>query len=95
VNKSLKAVKNMLKEKSSQNELNHFVNEQGLINELLCMENIVGRWKWKSGGLVQKVLVPWEVQAINTLTDNFLWEKNDSFITVVTPGLYEVADRVI
>ena len=35
-------------------------------------------------------LVPWEVQLVNTLPDNFLWEKEKTVILVVAPGLYEV-----
>jgi len=34
--------------------------------------------------------VPWEVQAINTCPDNFLWEKNKSPIILVAPGLYQI-----
>ena len=36
-------------------------------------------------------LVPWEVQAINTCPDNFLWEKNRAAIILAAPGLYQVA----
>ena len=36
-------------------------------------------------------MIPWEVQSINTLPDNFIWEKNESAILVVTAGLYEVS----
>jgi hypothetical protein len=50
------------------------LNEQALVNEALCAENCVGRWIWKSGDLQQQNQVPWEVQAINTCPDNFLWE---------------------
>ena len=79
-------------EKCSMKELDVILKEQALINELLCSENIVGRWKWRSGTLLEKTLVPWEDQAINTLVDNFKWEKNDYCITVEAAGLYEVVD---
>mmetsp|Transcript_23603 Transcript_23603/g.23285 ORF Transcript_23603/g.23285 Transcript_23603/m.23285 type:complete len:127 (-) Transcript_23603:29-409(-) len=36
-------------------------------------------------------LVPWEVQSINTCTDNFLWEKSKSSVVTVAPGLYELS----
>jgi hypothetical protein len=36
-------------------------------------------------------LVPWEVQALNTCPDNFLWEKSKTSIVSVAPGLYEVS----
>jgi hypothetical protein len=33
------------------------VNDQAIINESLCTENIVGRWTWKSGKLyIYKIL---------------------------------------
>jgi len=35
-------------------------------------------------------LVPWEVQAVNTCPDNFLWEQGSGTIITVSPGLYEI-----
>lgn len=90
LNNRLKMIKNALLEKCSLKELDLVTKEQAMVNEFLCAENVIGRWRWRSGSLQNKVLVPWEEMSINTLTDNFLWEKNDTFITVVTPGLYEV-----
>jgi hypothetical protein len=90
VNKSLKMVKTALQDKCTMKELELYTKEQAMINEFLCAENVVGRWRWRSGMLQNKTLVPWEEQTINTLTDNFLWEKNDTFITVIVSGLYEV-----
>ena len=57
-----------------EQDLKKSLNEQALVNEALCAENCVGRWIWKSGDLQQQNQVPWEVQAINTCPDNFLWE---------------------
>ena len=34
--------------------------------------------------------MPWEIQSINTLPDNFLWEKDKTSILVVAPGLYQM-----
>lgn len=51
----------------------------------------MGRWIWKSGEMKQNNLVPWEVQALNTCPDNFLWEKNKTSIVAVAPGLYEIS----
>jgi hypothetical protein len=36
-------------------------------------------------------MIPWESQTINTLAENFLWEKNTPVITVLAPGIYQVA----
>ena len=35
--------------------------------------------------------MPWEVQAINTCPDNFLWEKNRAVIILSAPGLYALS----
>lgn len=78
--------------KSNQEDVQNIVNDQALINESLCTENIVGRWAWKSGDLKSGSTVPWEIQLSNTLPDNFLWEKDKASILTVAPGLYEVKD---
>ena len=62
-----------------------------MVNEALCAENCVGRWVWKSGELNNSNLVPWEVQAINTCPDNFLWEKNRAVLILSAPGLYALS----
>ena len=35
--------------------------------------------------------MPWEVQAINTCPENFLWEKNRAVIIMSAPGLYALS----
>ena len=60
------------------------------MNEALCAENCLGRWIWKSGDLLHSAQVPWEVQAINTCPDNFLWESGKSGLITVAPGLYQL-----
>jgi hypothetical protein len=35
--------------------------------------------------------IPWENQVMNTLPDNFLWEKDKTSILTVAPGLYEIS----
>ena len=67
------------------------MNDQSVLNESLCTENIVGRWIWKSGEIKQGNILPWEVQVINTLPDNFIWEKDKTCILVLAPGIYEVS----
>ena len=91
VNNALKELQKTLDNKSNKTDFNGMVNEQALINEFLCTENIIARWKWKSGSLRSGSLIPWEVQSINTLPDNFIWEKNESAVVVITAGLYEVS----
>ncbi len=36
---------------------------------------LVPRWLWKSSRTKAGHAVPWEVQAVNTDTDNFVWEE--------------------
>lgn len=74
--------------KASRADLTAFTQEQLLVNEVLCAENCVGRWIWKSGALLGNYAVPWEIQSLNTCPDNFLWERDKSTIVTVTPGLY-------
>mmetsp|Transcript_28599 Transcript_28599/g.50853 ORF Transcript_28599/g.50853 Transcript_28599/m.50853 type:complete len:756 (+) Transcript_28599:1026-3293(+) len=75
--------------KSSATELRTFVQDQEIINEALCGENCLGRWIWKSGTL-KSTQVPWEQQSVNTCPDNFLWDKDNTNIIALAPGLYEV-----
>lgn len=90
LNHTLALVQNEVERCIREDDLKKSLNEQALVNEALCAENCVGRWIWKSGDLYHKNQVPWEVQAINTCPDNFLWEKNKSSIICVAPGLYQL-----
>ncbi len=88
---SLQSIQAELMEWLSSKELHAALDEQALINEALCAENCLGRWIWKSSKLKSSTLVPWEIQAVNTCPDNFLWEKNQTSVIAVAPGLYEIA----
>lgn len=83
-------VQKILDKKVAKEELATIVKDQAIINESLCTENIIGRWSWKSGDIKPGQMIPWEVQLINTLPDNFIWEKDKTTILVIAPGLYEV-----
>lgn len=48
MNKALTEIYKDLDSKSTQEDMNNLVNDQAIINESLCTENIVGRWTWKS-----------------------------------------------
>ena len=91
VNKALTEIHKELDTKSNLEDFNTYINDQAIINESLCSENIVGRWTWKSGELKGGSTVPWESQVVNTLPDNFLWEKDKSSILTVAAGLYEIS----
>lgn len=66
------------------------MDNQAIINDTLCNENNIGRWLWKSGKIKNNLAIPWEVQIINTSNDNFLWEKDKTFINIKEGGLYEI-----
>jgi len=67
------------------------LNNQAKIYQTLCTENCAGRWFWKSGAVKSGYVVPWEMQAVNTCPDNFLWEKGKISILTVAAGVYEVS----
>jgi len=90
VNSALTEIHNELDLKVSLEDYENHVTEQGMIIETLCSENYVGRWIWKSGDLRAGLTIPWEIQAINTSPENFVWEQDKTTITVMTPGLYEI-----
>ena len=45
---------------------------------------------WKSGNIKNNYLIPWESQTVNTSPDNFIWEKEKTFILIKEEGLYEL-----
>ena len=66
------------------------MDDQRAVNEVLCAENCLARWFWKSGSLsMDGQAVPWEIQCANTCPDNFLWQEDKSTILTVEAGLYE------
>ena len=88
MNQTLQLIQTEVERCIRDEEMKKMLNEQALVNEALCAENCVGRWIWKSGDLHHKNQIPWEVQAINTCPDNFLWEKDKTSLICVAPGLY-------
>ena len=90
MNQTLQLIQTEVERCVRDEDLKKSLNEQALVNEALCAENCLGRWIWKSGDLYHKNQVPWEVQAINTCPDNFLWEKEKSSLICVAPGLYQI-----
>lgn len=92
VNSTLALVQKEVEKRANEEEIKKALSEQALVNEALCAQNCVGRWIWKSGETkTPNNLVPWEVQALNTCPDNFLWEKSKTSVIAVAPGLYEVS----
>ena len=88
VNKALIDIHNDLDNKSSIADFRHAMNNQNNINAYLAKENSVGKWLWESGNISKGYAVPWEGQVINTMPENFIWEKDDTCITVKEKGIY-------
>jgi hypothetical protein len=61
VNKALTEIHGELDMKTQDDAYQLSVREQNSINEILCAENCVARWLWKSGSLKNGFAVPWEV----------------------------------
>ena len=66
------------------------MDNQSIINETLCSENYLGRWIWQSGKIKNGYSIPWEIQSINTSPENFIWNKDKTYIIINENGLYEL-----
>ena len=86
----LNDLKKDLATKTPLSDFSSAMDNQAIINDTLCNENNIGRWLWKSGKVKNNLSIPWEVQIINTSNENFLWEKDKTFIGIKEGGLYEI-----
>ena len=89
-NASLTQLQKELNIKINNNEFNTAMNNQSIINDILCNENQIGRWLWKSGKIKGGITIPWDTQKVNTAPDNYLWEKDKTVISVINGGIYEI-----
>lgn len=80
----------LVERKVDREEIKTVLGEQAQFNEFFSAESIVARYKWRSGDLLERNLIPWDVEVVNTLKDNFLWTDGGSTIAVANGGLYEV-----
>ena len=86
----IKLIKTELEKKCNLESLDAMIDSQTQINDFLCSENCLGRWIWHSGVLVNKYFVPWEYQVINTVPENYFWEKNQHTLVILSKGLYDI-----
>ena len=89
-NKLFSEINKKLNEKVNTSDFTSALDNQSIINDTLCNENCIGRWMWKSGNIKNNYLIPWESQTVNTSPDNFIWEKEKTFIIIKEEGLYEL-----
>jgi hypothetical protein len=88
---SLNNIKNDLNSKVNNLDFNNAMNNQAMINDIICNENQVGRWLWKTGKIKGGYAIPWDTQSVNTAPDNYIWEKDKTMITVIKGGIYQVS----
>ena len=50
-----------MQRKCNLDDFRKLLNDQALVNESLCGENIVARWTYKGGQLCSGSLVPWNI----------------------------------
>ena len=89
-NKMIAEINKKINEKVNTKDFTSALDNQAIINDTLCSENCIGRWLWKSGINKNNYLIPWESQSVNTSPDNFIWEKDKTFILINEEGLYEL-----
>jgi hypothetical protein len=65
-----------LESKAGMEEVRRVVKDQSIINASLCADMSLARWLWKSAKTKQGGAVPWNVEALNSDPENFLWEKD-------------------
>ena len=90
VNKALSVIHDELDTKLTVDEFQSAMNNQNAINDILCKENIVGKWLWNTGTVKKGYIVPWERESINTSPENFVWDKESTSILVVEKGIYVI-----
>lgn len=91
INNSINDLKNDINLKVNNLDFNNAMNNQALINDIICNENQVGRWLWKTGKIKGGYAVPWDTQSVNTSPDNYIWEKDKTIITVIQGGIYQIS----
>ena len=89
-NKMITEINKKINEKVNTKDFTSALDNQAIINDTLCSENCIGRWLWKSGTNKNNYLIPWESQSVNTSPNNFIWEKDKTFILINEEGLYEL-----
>lgn len=90
-NNVLASLQNQLHLKANSEDIQKLIDEQEQFNEFFSTESIIARYKWKSGQFSNTPFVPFEVECLNTLKENFIWEKNATSLVVMNGGLYEIA----
>ena len=90
-NKFIIDINKKLNEKVNNIDFTSALDNQAIINDTLCNENCIGRWFCKNGiNKNNNYIISWDNQMVNTSPDNFIWEKDKTFILINEEGLYEL-----
>lgn len=90
-NKFIIDINKKLNEKVNNIDFTSALDNQAIINDTLCNENCIGRWFCKNGiNKNNSYIISWDNQMVNTSPDNFIWEKDKTFILINEEGLYEL-----
>ena len=82
------SITNILNEKVNKENYVKMLINQSTINDLFSKENTCGKWLWSSGKLKNAYNIPWEEEIVNTMNDNFYWEKDKSSLMIAIKGIY-------
>ena len=90
-NKFIIDINKKLNEKVNNIDFTSALDNQAIINDTLCNENCIGRWFCKNGiNKNNNYIISWDNQMVNTSPDNFILEKDKTFILINEEGLYEL-----
>ena len=88
INKQLAEIKKEID--NNRIEFSKTIDNQALINEILCEENKLGKWGWSNGKLKNNNKIIWDIQLVNTFPDNYIFENEKSIILIKQGGIYEL-----
>ena len=88
INKQLAEIKKEID--NNRIEFSKTIDNQALINEILCEENKLGKWGWSNGKLKNNNKIIWDIQLVNTFPDNYIFENEKSILLIKQGGIYEL-----
>ena len=88
VNLALTQLHSELDSKLEDSNFEKFKEKQEIVNNAICMDRVIGRWRSNSGS-VQRGILLWDRQVLSN--DNFIWEARSSFILVLKGGIYALS----
>ena len=88
INKQLAEIKKEID--NNRIEFSKTIDNQTLINEILCEENKLGKWGWTNGKLKNNNKIIWDIQLVNTFPDNYIFENEKSILLIKQGGIYEL-----